>query len=301
MDSKKQRTASSKDLSESDTVINLRHSSHQCLNEVEEHFGVVPDFMRKLPESAVLGAWEEIKGIYLNPDTALSAKTKDLIGLAIDSQIPCQLSFYMDREFARADGISEQEAMEAVGVAAIVRHWSAFLNGIQMEETTFSDEVNKIIKYVKNQMERTPSQGVSNFGGGLEVMGGSPEAVYKDIEKTLGSIPTFLKLFPKEGIVGAWKEMKFVQFSPETYLSPKIKELIGLAVSAQIPCQYCTYFHKQAALLHGATDREIYETLSLSGLTRHWSAVFNGAGLDEANFRSQVERLVEFSSKKIAA
>ncbi len=36
---------------------------------------------------------------------------------------------------------------------------------------------------------------------------------------------------------------------------------IALAVASQIPCDYCVYFHTQAAEANGATDEEIPETL----------------------------------------
>ena len=37
------------------------------------------------------------------------------------------------------------------------------------------------------------------------------KATYADIEATFGSVPTFLKVFPAEGIAGAWSEMKSLQ------------------------------------------------------------------------------------------
>jgi hypothetical protein len=33
------------------------------------------------------------------------------------------------------------------------------------------------------------------------------DATYKDIQKTLGFVPAFLKAFPVHGIAGAWEEM----------------------------------------------------------------------------------------------
>src|SRR5262249_25939612 len=69
---------------------------------------------------------------------------------------------------------------------------------------------------------------------------------YRDIEQTLGSVPSFFKAFPESGIAGAWNEFKSLQLNPKTKLDSKTKELIGLAVSAQIPCQYCVYFHTAA-------------------------------------------------------
>ena len=64
------------------------------------------------------------------------------------------------------------------------------------------------------------------------------QSTYRDIEATLGSVPSLFKVFPEEGIAGAWAEFKTVQLNPKTALSGKEKELIGLAVAAQIPCSY---------------------------------------------------------------
>src|SRR5580658_3022974 len=100
-------------------------------------------------------------------------------------------------------------------------------------------------------------------------------SAYRDIEATLGSVPTFFTLFPEEGIGGAWTEFKTIQLNPKTALSGKEKELIGLAVAAQIPCSYCIYFHTQAAKLNGATDAEIREAVAMAAISRHWSTVLN--------------------------
>ncbi len=83
------------------------------------------------------------------------------------------------------------------------------------------------------------------------------QAAYRDIEQTLGSVPSFFKQLPESAIAGAWAEMKAFQLSAKTQLNGKTKELIGLAVAAQIPCQYCIYFHTAAAKANGATEEEI--------------------------------------------
>ena len=110
---------------------------------------------------------------------------------------------------------------------------------------------------------------------GIALAEENPDAkkAYADIETTFGSVPTFLKVFPVEGIAGAWSEMKSLQLNPHTALSNKEKELIGLAVAAQIPCHYCVYFHTESAKADGATDEEVREAIAMSALTRHWSTV----------------------------
>ncbi len=126
-------------------------------------------------------------------------------------------------------------------------------------------------------------------------------SAYRDIEATLGSVPTFFKVFPEEGIAGAWSEFKTVQLNPKTALSGKEKELIGLAVAAQIPCSYCIYFHTAAARLNGASDAEIRETVAMAAITRHWSTVLNGMQVDLAAFRQETDAVLRLASERMKA
>src|SRR5438552_3743698 len=129
----------------------------------------------------------------------------------------------------------------------------------------------------------------------------SAAATYRDIEQTLGSVPTFFKMFPEPGIAGAWAEFKNVQLNPKTKLNGKIKELIGLAVSAQIPCTYCIYFHTAAAKLNGATDEEIREAVAMAAITRHWSTVLNGMQADPAGFRQETDAVLRLAAERMKA
>lgn len=120
----------------------------------------------------------------------------------------------------------------------------------------------------------------------------SSAAAYKDIEATLGQVPTMFRVFPEIGIAGAWAEFKSMQLNPDSKLDGKTKELLGLAVSAQIPCQYCVYFHTAAAKLNGATDEEIREAVAMASIVRHWSTVLNGMQVDEATFRKETDDIL---------
>jgi AhpD family alkylhydroperoxidase len=124
-------------------------------------------------------------------------------------------------------------------------------------------------------------------------------SAYRDIEATLGSVPTFFKLFPEEGIGGAWVEFKTVHLNPKTALSGKEKELIGLAVAAQIPCSYCIYFHTEAAKLNGATDAEIREAVAMAAISRHWSTVLNGMQVDSAGFRQETDTVLRLAAERM--
>lgn len=124
------------------------------------------------------------------------------------------------------------------------------------------------------------------------------QPTYRDIEQTLGVVPGFFKAFPESGIAGAWAEFKSVQLNPKTSLNGKTKELIGLAVSAQIPCQYCVYFHTAAAKANGATDEEIREAVAMAAITRHWSTVLNGMQIDPASFKHETDTVLNLAAAK---
>src|SRR5262245_33208444 len=81
--------------------------------DVQKTFGFVPGFIKMTPDPALPGAWMEMKSLWLNPKTALSGKTKELIGLAVASQIPCRYCTYGHAEFARLNGASDAEIGEA--------------------------------------------------------------------------------------------------------------------------------------------------------------------------------------------
>jgi AhpD family alkylhydroperoxidase len=119
-------------------------------------------------------------------------------------------------------------------------------------------------------------------------MSANPDAAYKEIEGMFGKVPEFVKKFPKAGIVGAWEEVKSLELSDKTALSPKVKSLISLAVAAQIPCEYCIYSDTISAKNAGATDEEIAEAVGMAALTRHWSTVFHGLQIDLAQFKKDM-------------
>jgi AhpD family alkylhydroperoxidase len=124
------------------------------------------------------------------------------------------------------------------------------------------------------------------------------EATYKDIEATLGIVPSFMKAFPQSGIPGAWSEMKNLQLSDKTAVSPKNKQLISLAVAAQIPCAYCIHFHTVAAKANGASDEEVKEAVAMGAMTRHWSTVLNGMSIDLSTFKSEVATIMKIASER---
>ncbi|HYD32895.1 MAG TPA: carboxymuconolactone decarboxylase family protein [Azospirillaceae bacterium] len=143
-----------------------------------------------------------------------------------------------------------------------------------------------------------PAAGLAQQAGQTAVtapQAASPAAqqTLREIEQTLGTVPSFFRDFPEAGLPGAWEEFKTVQMSDKTALSNKEKELIGLAVAAQIPCTYCIYAHTTFARMAGATDQEVKETLAMAAIVRHWSTVLNGSQTELSAFKQQIDRIAE--------
>jgi AhpD family alkylhydroperoxidase len=101
--------------------------------------------------------------------------------------------------------------------------------------------------------------------------------------------PPFLKaVAPQAAVSSAWQEWMTV-FNPKGALDGRTKELIGLAVAAQIPCQYCVYAHTLGAKHAGATDEQIKEAVAASALVRKMSTELNGNQYDMAEFKKQID------------
>ncbi len=130
------------------------------------------------------------------------------------------------------------------------------------------------------------------FGAALLSQAGAQEPIgveqtYREIESALGTVPGFMKAYPKSAIGGMWQVTKNFEMSDKTALDPKTKALIGIAVAAQIPCRYCIWLDTKTAKQLGASDAEIAEAVTQAAMTRHWSTVINGLQIDFETFKSE--------------
>jgi AhpD family alkylhydroperoxidase len=256
--------------------------------DIKKTLGFVPQFFLKFPQLALPGFWDEMKGLQLNPSTALPGKVKELIGLAVAAQIPCRYCVYAHTEFAKLNGATAPELGEAVAMAGLTRHWSAFLNGLQTDPIKWRGEVARIVENARAAAKTPP--GASAPAPAAVVDG---QTALADIAYSLGFAPEFLKRFPEPARAGAWRELKEVQLNSQSVLTGKVKELIGLAVAAQMPCTFCIVAHTEFAKLNGASDAEITEAIAMGAYTRNVSTLLNGLEIDEPQFRRDIDRLVK--------
>ncbi|OOG24539.1 alkylhydroperoxidase [Thioalkalivibrio denitrificans] len=104
--------------------------------------------------------------------------------------------------------------------------------------------------------------------------------------------PAFVQnTFPEQGVEAAWESYESVFLDPDAALDTRTKELMALAVAAQVPCDYCVYYHTRAAKAHGATDAEIREALAVASLIRKWSTMLNGSQYSESQWEREVDAI----------
>lgn len=91
----------------------------------------------------------------------------------------------------------------------------------------------------------------------------------------------------------AWQEYQAVFLDPDAALDVKTKELIALAISGQVPCDYCVYYHRRTAEAQGANEAEIREALASAAHVRKWSTMLNGSRYGAQKWRAELDATLE--------
>jgi AhpD family alkylhydroperoxidase len=122
------------------------------------------------------------------------------------------------------------------------------------------------------------------------------EDTLMDIKKTFGFVPGFMKGLPQDVLMHDWPLMKKYTLG-ESKVPAKYRELLGLAVAANIKCPYCQLFHKSVAQMYGATPEEFAEIAFLASYTSRWSAMIHAQHYDYDTFAKETQQIGEYLSK----
>jgi AhpD family alkylhydroperoxidase len=125
----------------------------QIYKEVEESFGLVPSFLKTIPDSTLENEWELFKKIQIE-DGAIPNKYRELIGLGLSAVSKCRYCTLFHTEMAKLFGATEEEIEEAVHYAKSSAGWSAYLNGMQVDYEQFKDELRRAGEYVKGMTKK---------------------------------------------------------------------------------------------------------------------------------------------------
>lgn len=119
------------------------------------------------------------------------------------------------------------------------------------------------------------------------------EEIFREMEHTLGLVPSFFKTIPDSSLELEWELFKRVELE-ESPIPNKYRELIGIAVAAVTKCRYCAFFHTEAARLFGASEEEIENAVHYAKAIAGWSAYVNGLQIDLEQFKDEVLRICQY-------
>jgi AhpD family alkylhydroperoxidase len=89
-----------------------------------------------------------------------------------------------------------------------------------------------------------------------------------------------------------WALMRRYHFG-DSILPSKYRELIGLAVAANLKCPYCQAMHLAMAKGYGATEEELSELAFIASFTSRWSALIHTQNYDLDTFKEEAIRIGE--------
>jgi len=121
--------------------------------EIESMMGLVPGFLKALPDSSLELEWGLFKRSQMEPGPVPN-KYRELIGLGIAAATKCRYCIYFHREMAKLEGATDAELEDAVHFAKSVSGWSTYIQGLDYDYDQFKKEVRGAADYVRKQRQK---------------------------------------------------------------------------------------------------------------------------------------------------
>jgi AhpD family alkylhydroperoxidase len=125
---------------------------YETARDIEEVFGLVPEFFKRVPDYLIPTEWASFKSLVLGDQTAIPNKYKELIGLAVSGATRCRYCAYFHAEAARLFGATEDEITETALIAKNTMGWSTYLNTLQFDYDAFTAEFDQITAHIREGM-----------------------------------------------------------------------------------------------------------------------------------------------------
>ena len=129
-------------------------SRKKVFEDIEQTMGVVPEFLKALPDSTLELEWELMKRSQME-EGPIPNKYRELIGVAIAAATKCRYCSFFHTEIARLHGATPAEIEDAVHYAKATAGWSAYVNGMQLDFEQFKREVRQACEHVRASMMKT--------------------------------------------------------------------------------------------------------------------------------------------------
>lgn len=126
-------------------------------NDIEQTLGLVPEWIKQMPEGGAQGFWTSAKEFWL-AETQIPNKYKELIGIAVSGATRCHYCTLFHTETAKLYGATDAEIAEASMMSAITMLGSTFINSQQINQDQFKQETFEIINYLRRNAPKPSDQ-----------------------------------------------------------------------------------------------------------------------------------------------
>jgi len=117
-------------------------------SEMKEMFGLVPSFMKTIPDDTLAAEWEIMKKVQLG-EGVIPNKYREMMGIALSAVSKCKYCSLFHTEMARLHGATEEEIEAVNHYAKSSAGWSTYINGMQVDYETFKKEIRSICDFVR--------------------------------------------------------------------------------------------------------------------------------------------------------
>jgi len=121
----------------------------EVYSQIEEMFGLVPSFIKAIPDSALELEWQLMKRVQFD-EGPIPNKYRELIGVAIAAVMKCRYCALYHTEVAKLNGATDAEIEDAVHFAKSSAGWSTYLNGLQIDYEEFKSEILQACEHVRS-------------------------------------------------------------------------------------------------------------------------------------------------------
>lgn len=123
---------------------------NEVYSDIEETLGLVPSFVKMLPDATLEHDWNAFKAIQLD-EGVVPNKYKELVGLGISAVTKCRYCVLYHTEVAKMLGATDDEIHEVLRYAGNSALWSTWLNGNEVNYDEFKDEIRRIGEFMKTR------------------------------------------------------------------------------------------------------------------------------------------------------
>ena len=120
----------------------------EVYKEIEGTLGLVPGFLKALPDRTIELEWELFKRTQMEPGPVPN-KYRELIGLGLAAATKCRYCVFFHTEMAKLNGATEAEIEDAVHYAKSSAGWSTYIQGLQIDYDEFTSEVRRAVEHVR--------------------------------------------------------------------------------------------------------------------------------------------------------